>query len=198
MKIHLKSISLVSLRYLRNYCFLYFLNSQKPCGFQESPLLSNLSYMYIKIERNEIALGYSPQHCRCSFKQIWRHWPVKASHPGSHRPGRWARYPCSQTPHLDEWNNHRSKLISESGIMNTDRVDGVCLLEGIVIGTAWIIWVWNCNRLGSFSKLISKTDCTSTVNHLFKCKVKDHARSKKIKICKHIKRYKIYILYIDT
>ena len=97
-----------------------------------------------------------------------------------------------------QWNNHRWKLISESGIMNTDRVDGVCLLEGIVISTAWLIWVWNCNRRGSFSKLISKTDCTSTVNHLFKCKVKDHARSKKIKICKHIKRYKIHILYIDT
>ena len=80
-----------------------------------------------------------------------------------------------------QWNNHRWKLITESRIMNTDRVDGVCLLEGIVISTAWIIWVWNCNRLGSFSKLISKTDCTSTVNHLFKCKVKDHARSKKLK-----------------
>ena len=110
MKIHLKSISLVSLRYLRNYCFLYFINSQKPCRFQESPLLSNLSYMYIKIERNEIAFGYSPQHCRCSFKQIWRHWPVKASHPGSHRPGRWARYPCSQTLHLDPVKQSQMKV----------------------------------------------------------------------------------------
>ena len=35
-----------------------------------------------------------------------------------------------------QWNNHRWKLITESGIMNTDRVDGVCPLEGIVISTA--------------------------------------------------------------
>ena len=154
--------------------------------------------MYIKIERNEIALGYSPQHCRCSFKKIWSHWPVKASHPGLISQEDEQDTPVAKHHTWTQWNNHRWKLISESRIMNTDRVDGVCLLEVIVISTAWIIWVWNCNRLRSFSKLISKTDCTSTVNHLFKCKVKNHARSKKIKICKHIKRYKIYILYIDT
>ena len=143
--------------------------------------------MYIKIERNELLLVtchkifdahskksgdidlLKPHTLRLIGQEEEQDTPVAKHHT-------WT-----------QWNNHRWKLITESRIMNTDRVDGVCLLEGIVISTAWIIWVWNCNRLGSFSKLISKTDCTSTVNHLFKCKVKDHARSKKLKYARGIR-----------
>ena len=60
--------------------------------------------------------------------------------------------------------------MTESGIMKTDNVDRVRLLEGIVISTAQIIWVETAIDYGVFSKLISKTDCSSALNDLSNAK----------------------------